>query len=180
MKKTAFIGVVLCLLAEQADASSYLEDVKNLGYISGGGLACGASLYPSYEFIARAYLISKARSDAEQAEGMYEYNQAKATAYLEKRGNGYYDCPEVNRRFNNQKILKSIVYKNGIIKLPDGKIIRPRQEYNASLVYNRDEDERGMLNKYYDKIIARKKRNAEKQGIYQKIRQEEMKARRTL
>lgn len=95
------------------------------------GLACGAERYPSYELIARAYLVSKARSDSEQADGMYEYNKAKATAFMEKRGDGYFGCDEVNRRFNNQKIFKSTLYKNGTIKFPDGKVIKPRRAYNS-------------------------------------------------
>lgn len=167
----------MCIFSFPAYSSSYLEDVRNLGYVSGEGLACGASRYPSYELIARAYLVSKARSDQEQADGMYEYNKAKATAYMEKRGDGYWGCEEVNRRFNNQKIFQSTLYKNGTIKLPDGKILKPRQEYDVRLVYNRQEDERGKLNAFYDKIMAKKRQRAAKEGIYQKIKQEEIKLR---
>ena len=176
MRFIAAICMVLCLVGNSASASTYLEEVRNLGYVSGEGLACGAEKYPSYEFIARAYLVSKAASDSEQADGMYEYNKAKATAFMEKRGDGYFGCDETNRRFNNQKIFQSILYKNGTIKLPDGKVIRPRQAYNVNLVYNRNENEREKLNAYYDKIIAQKKQRAAKEGIYQKIKQEEIKA----
>lgn len=177
MKKRILTTIGICLLAGPAYASDYLQDVKNLGYISGEGLACGAVRYPSYEFIARAYMITSARSDAEQADGMYEYNSAKATAYLNKKRNGNYDCPEVNSRFNNQKIFQTVVYKNGTLKMPDGKIIKPRQAYDATLVYNRDENESAKLDEYYARIMARKRKSAVRQGIFQKIRQQEARAR---
>ena len=82
MKFIAAICIIVCLAVFPAAAATYLEDVRNLGYVSGEGLACGAERYPSYELIARAYLVSKARSDSEQADGMYEYNKAKATAMV--------------------------------------------------------------------------------------------------
>ena len=177
MKFIAAICIIVCLAVFPAAAATYLEDVRNLGYVSGEGLACGAERYPSYELIARAYLVSKARSDSEQADGMYEYNKAKATAFMEKRGDGYFGCDEVNRRFNNQKIFKSTLYKNGTIKFPDGKVIKPRRAYNVNLVYNRNENEREKLNAYYDRVMAKKKQRAAREGIYQKIKQEEIKAR---
>ena len=81
------------------------------------------------------------------------------------------------RRFNNQKIFKSTLYKNGTIKFPDGKVIKPRRAYNVNLVYNRNENEREKLNAYYDRVMAKKKQRAAREGIYQKIKQEEIKAR---
>ncbi len=176
MKKRILIAVGAYLLGGTAFATDYLQDIKNLGYVSGEGLACGASRYPSYEFIARAYMITSARSDKEQADGMYEYNSAKATAYLNKKRSGNYDCPEVNSRFNNQKIFQTVVYKNGTLKMPDGKVIKPRRDYDVTLVYNRDENESAKLDEYYKRIMARKRKSATRQGIFQKIRQEEAKA----
>lgn len=155
-------------------ASSYIEDVKSLGYISGEGLACGAKRYPSYELVARAYLVSKARSDEEQASGMYEYNAAKAQAYLRKKRSGLWDCDDVNARFNNQKIFNSKLYKNGTIKLPDGKIIKPRQKYDVTLLYNLNDNERERLDAYYEKSLAKQQKRAQEQGIYKKIRQKEL------
>jgi len=153
--------------------NNYLEDVKNFGYVAGEGLACGASRYPSYELVARAFLVSSARSDSEQAKGMYEYNNAKATAYINKRSDGLLNCSEINSRFDNQKIFNAKLYKNGTLKMPDGKVIKPRQKYNPNYLYNRSENEREKLNVFYNKIIAKRQKQAQKEGIYQKIRSQE-------
>lgn len=168
-------GLVAFLLATGISpvSAGYLEDVRNLGYVSGEGLACGASRYGAYETVARAYLVSSARSDKEQESGMYEYNSAKAKAYMRKRGDGLFDCEEINSRFNRQKIFQAKLYKNGTLKMPDGKVIKPRQEYDATLLYDRNSNEREHLNTYYDKIMAKRRKQAQKEGIYNKIRQAE-------
>ena len=44
-------------------------------------------------------------------------------------------------------------------------------------MYNRNENEREKLNAYYDRVMAKKKQRAAREGIYQKIKQEEIKAR---
>lgn len=174
MKLVKYLIISQMLIVSPAFAvDNYLEDVRNLGYVSGEGLACGAKRYPSYELVARAYMVSSAKSDKEQARGMYAYNQAKARAYMSKRRDGYINCDDINQRFNNQKIFQAKLQKNGTIRMPDGKIITPRQPYDPNLLYNRQEDERGRLNAYYDKLLEKKKRQAQKQGIFKKIKQAE-------
>ena len=153
--------------------ADYLADVKNFGYISGTGIACNVDRYKSYEMIARAYLVSAARSDEEQAKGMYEYNTAKAEAFLYKLKDGLWDCAEVNRRFSQQKIFRTKVYKNGTLKMPDGKIIRPRQNYDVTLVYDKNSNEREHLLAYYEKIIDGQRKKIKQEGIYDKIREAE-------
>jgi len=153
--------------------TDYIESVQTLGYVSGEGLACGATKYPAYETIARAYMVSSAKTDQEQAQGMLKYNQAKAKAYMSKRESGLYDCASINKRFSEQKILKSKLYKNGTIKLPDGKIIKPRNKYDASLLYDRTVDEKKKLDAFYDKVVANKKKRAIQEGIMRKIQQYE-------
>ena len=172
---TVLISVLLPVCQAKA-ASKYIEDVKTLGYISGEGLACGAARYPSYELVARAYMVSSAKSDKEQAEGMYAYNAAKARAFMNKRREGLFGCEETNKNFNKQKIFSVKLHKNGVIEMPDGKVIRPRQKYNPELLYDRNENERERLNAYYNKLLEKKKRRAQEQGIFKKIRQEELKA----
>jgi hypothetical protein len=170
--------IIALLYANNAVCSDYLKDVENLGYVSGEGLACGAQKYPSYETIARAYMVSSAKSDKEQADGMYMYNKAKVKGYTRKKRSGLIGCDEVNIRFNNQKILQSKLYKNGTIKLPDGKVIKPRKEYDASLLYDKSEDERSKMNSLYNKIQNKKKKQAQKEGIFQKFKEFELKNRK--
>ena len=176
MKYFIFCITLLMLMISDAKAG-YIEDVKNLGYVSGEGLACGAKKYKKYEFIARAYLISAAKSDEEQAEGEYEYNSAKARAYLSKRHVGMIDCPETNERFNEQKIFDTIVYKTGKLKMPDGKIIKPREKYDVMKVYDLSDDEKARVDEKYQSIVAKRKKQAQREGIYQKIKQAELKNR---
>lgn len=164
---------LLFLLFTLTVKADYLEDVKNMGYVSGEGIACGAKGYKSYETIARAYLVSAAESDEEQAAGMNAYNEAKARSYLAKRHDGLYDCAEINTRFNQQKIFTAKLYKNGKLKMPDGKIIIPRQEYDATQLYDKNGNERERLNELYDRIISQKRKQAREEGIYEKIKQAE-------
>lgn len=171
----ALLVLILTLTNISSVHAEYLEDLETLGYVSGEGLACGAKRYKAYELIARAFLVSSAKSDEEQREGMYKYNEAKADAYLSKRHAGLLGCDEVRRRFDKQKIFNTKIYKNGTMKMPDGKIIKPRQQYDPTSLYDKNSNEREMMNQYYDKVIAQKKQRAKEQGIYDKIRREEMK-----
>lgn len=161
---------LLCSITAKAD---YLEDVKSMGYVSGEGIACGARGYKSYETIARAYLVSAAKSDEQQEAGMNAYNEAKARSYLAKRHDGLYDCDEINARFNQQKIFTAKLYKDGKLKMPDGKVIIPRQKYDATQLYDRNSNEREKLNELYDRIMSQKRKQAQKEGIYEKIKQAE-------
>lgn len=178
MKKFVVLFMLAFALANGSSAQAqYLEDLEALGYVSGEGLACGAKRYKAYELISRAFLVSSAKSDAEQKEGMYKYNEAKAEGYLSKRNSGLLGCDEVRRRFDRQKIFNTKVYRNGTLKMPDGKIIKPRYKYDPNTLYDRQSDEKEHMDEHYDKIMAKKKKQAKEQGIYDKIRQEEMKNR---
>jgi hypothetical protein len=176
MKQVITLGFFLFLGISSVKAESdYLESVKSLGYISGEGLACNVATYPAYEHLARAYLVSSARSDEEQGQGMYQYNQAKVRAYLRERRESRANCAEVTYRFNNQKILKAKLKKNGTLIMPDGKVITPRQKYDATLLYDKTEDEAGRLDAQYQKLLQRQKKQAQKEGVFQKIQAAEAK-----
>ena len=128
----AFSNVV----ASQEDPT-YLEEVKALGLVAGQGLACKASKYETYELLARAYIISKASDDDMQEAGMRAYNSAKVNTYVNQR-NESSGCSQIRKRFDEQPLFKSTLYGDGTIKTPDGKIITPRQPYDASLIYQKD------------------------------------------
>jgi len=128
---------------------TYLDEVKSLGYVSGQGLACKASKYDTFEMLARAILITKAKTDAMQAEGMETYNEAKVEAFVSKIRDGFNGCRTIAASFDNQSIFKAVLYGDGTIKMPDGKVFAPRNAYDATLVYQKDPEARDRLIKNY-------------------------------
>lgn len=170
------ISLLLIIANINTASADYIEEVKDLGYISGEGVACGAKRYPSYETVARAYLVSAAKSNEEQSRGMYAYNEAKASAFMRIRRSGNFDCAEILERFDKQKIFKTKLYKNGTLKMPDGKVIKPRQAYDATKVYDKTYNEKKYLEDMYEKNLAKKRIQAQKEGILQKIQQAEARA----
>ena len=116
----------------------YLEEVKALGIISGQGMACGSSKHPTFEMLARAIMLTKAPNQQMLTEAAYTYSEAKASTYLSKQMDGYYQCDAIIRRFDNQDIFKINLYADGTLKMPDGQIITPRQPYDASALYKDD------------------------------------------
>ncbi len=157
MIKVAFFSGLLLLNAGLAfSAEPYIEEVKALGIVSGQGLACGASKFDTFEMLARSILITKASSDRQQAEGMRVYNEAKADAYISKQMDGFYECEQINRRFDNQLIFRATLYADGTIKMPDGNIFTPRHPYDATLVYKKGDNGRSQAEKIYKKRANRK------------------------
>ena len=130
----AFLLYAANTYAMSITTPSYLEEMQALGTVSGMGMACGAPKYATFEMLARAILLTKAVSDENQAEGMLAYNTAKADAFLAKQADGLYNCAEINARFNDQKIFKTILYGDGTIKMYDGTIYYPRSAYDATLL----------------------------------------------
>lgn len=139
--KQIVIAMVLSLIANAASAQMpYMEEVKALGAIAGQGLACGASKYDDFELLARAILLTKSPSDKLQTDAIYVYSEEKADVYMSKELDGFYDCANINRRFDNQEIFKAVLYGDGTIKMPDGKILTPRKPYDARLIYKNNND----------------------------------------
>ena len=63
---------------------------------------------------------------------------------------GFYECTLINRRFDRQEIFKAVLYEDGTIKMPDGKVITPRQPYDATMIYKKDDKIRENLQAIYD------------------------------
>ncbi len=151
MKKIlVFLLSALIVNIAQAKQISYVEEMQALGAVSGQGLACNASKYDTFELLARAIMISKASSDAEQEKGMKAYNEYKADAFISKMRDGFADCRSIAAAFDKQAIFKATLYGDGTIKMPDGSIITPRQAYDATLVYKKDPDARNKYIKMYN------------------------------
>ncbi|MDR1694779.1 MAG: hypothetical protein LBR70_06295 [Lactobacillaceae bacterium] len=133
----------------QADVQ-YFEEVKSLGVVAGQGMACKAEKYDTFEMLARTILITKASSDNMQEQGMRIYSEEKANTYISKQFDGFYDCANINYRFNNQDIFNMTVYRDGTIKMPDGQIFTPRNPYDVTLVYEKNRNEQSSAQKIYD------------------------------
>ena len=137
MKKFLLLCSVFASFASAVSAQMpYMEEVKALGAVSGQGMACGSSRYTTFEMLARAIMLTKAPDLETMNEAMYAYNQAKANAYMSKQMDGFYECPLIVRRFDNQDIFNTTLYADGSLKMPDGKIIKPVRPYDASLIYD--------------------------------------------
>ena len=92
----------------------------------------------------------------QQAEGMRGYNEAKADAYISKQMDGFFECAQINRRFDNQLIFRATLYADGTIKMPDGQIFTPRNPYDATLVYKKGDNGRSEAERIYKKRANRR------------------------
>ena len=100
--------------------------------------------------IARVILITKARSDTEQAAGMRAYNEEKATAYISKQLDGFYECAQINRQFDNQDIFNVKIYADGTIQMPDGALYTPRAPYDVKAVSEANKNQQKEAQEIYD------------------------------
>lgn len=151
MRFAVFVVIMFFMFFRTASAQMpYLQEVKALGVISGQGLACGSSKYDTFELLARAILLTKAPSDRLRRDAVYAYSEAKADAYLSKQMDGFYECAQINRRFDAQEIFKAVLYADGTIKMPDGQILTPRQPYDATMIYKKDNKIRENAKAIYD------------------------------
>ena len=157
IKRLMIFALLAAAAAPAAAQMPYIEEVKALGAISGQGLACGSSKYDTFELLARAILLTKSPSDKLQNDAVYAYSEAKANAYMSKEMDGFYECSEINRRFDKQEIFKAVLYADGTIKMPDGQILTPRRPYDATMIYKKDtkvrENARAIYNGSEAKIL---------------------------
>lgn len=150
MKK--ILTSVSALIFSAASASAqlpYIEEVKVLGAIGGQGMACGSTRYSTYEMLARAIMLTKAPNIEMMNKAIYAYSEAKADSYMSKQLDGYYECPLIVRRFDNQEIFNITLYADGTLKMPDGKIIKPFRPYDASQIYDTSAPEIGQAQNIY-------------------------------
>lgn len=152
--KKVLLSVLMLFAATSVQAQMpYIEEVRALGAIAGQGLACGSEKYDTFELLARAILLTKSPSDKLQSDAIYAYSEAKANAYMSKEMDGFYECAQINRRFDSQDIFKAVLYGDGTIKMPDGKILTPRNPYDARLIYKNNK-EREAAKAIYDGVNA--------------------------
>ena len=141
--------------AKDSPTLGYIDEMEALGTVSGTAMACGSPKYETFEMLARAILVTKAASDEMQAKGMKAFNFAKVKAFVSKQKDSLLDCDEINARFDKQKIFKTTLYRDGTIKMYDGKVFRPRHPYDTTLL-EKDEN----INR--ENAIARDQNNQNK------------------
>lgn len=141
-------GEIIAL--EDDSPVTYMDEVKALGAVAGQGLACGSTRIDTFEMIARVILITKARSNAEQAAGMRAYNEEKANVYVSKQLDGFFECAQIVRQFDNQDIFNVKIYADGTIQMPDGALYTPRAPYDVKAVSAADENQKEEAQQIYD------------------------------
>ena len=162
MKRLLPLILGFCCLATEcfsAPQITYLDEVKQLGAVSGQGLGCRARKYQQYELLARALLVTKSPNDKLQQQAMRVYNEAKVDAYMTVFANDYAGCDEIVYNFNRQKIFKMILYADGKIKLLDGSVLKPRKPCDASSLYKKDPDVYAKAYDSYKKALAIAEKN---------------------
>lgn len=162
MKRLLPLILGFCCLASECFAAqplTYLDEVKQLGAVSGQGLGCRARKYQQYELLARALLVTKSPDDKLQQQAMRVYNEAKVDAYMTVFANNYAGCDEIVYSFNRQKIFKMVLYADGKIKLLDGSVLKPRKPYDAASLYKKDPNVYAKAYDSYKKALAIAEKN---------------------
>lgn len=133
MKKIIFLGLVSTLLftSHICEASSRtakgLSEIDKLAITAGAAQACGADRdkMTTYEMIVSRILVNPTRSTQAEQAVLTAYARKKLQTYQEQKSSPEIDCYEVLDRFNSMPLFRSTVYRDGTLKLPDGKIIKP-------------------------------------------------------
>lgn len=166
MKYVCFLAVVAFLMAGTVSAANkptYIEEASALGSVAGQGLACHAKKYHKFELLARAIVVSKAKSDKMQEDGLRAFNEAKAGTFMDIESENFSDCDEIVYAFNRQKIFDAVLYRNGKIKMPDGTLIVPRKAYDVSTLYKRDPEAFAKADASYKKAVEDALKNSANQ-----------------
>ena len=158
MKKFILLLAALCLFAQNVSAGpkpiSYEEEMYILGAVAGQGLACKSKKYHRFELLARAMILTKATSDEEQMLGMEKYATGKINSFADEERLNFSNCGQVREAFENQKIFETVLYSDGKIKQYDGKVLTPRQPYDATKLYKKDPEAFIKADAAYKKYLA--------------------------
>lgn len=104
-----------------------INENEQLGMMAGLALACNAGgKLDDYELIASRILANSSQTDLEEKKAVRQYAQAKFKAYKEQKETPQAGCSEILESFEHLPIFKSVVYADGTLKMPDGKVLKPR------------------------------------------------------
>lgn len=133
MKKMS-ISLIVCLLfsfqaAAQNDRTLQgITENQQLGMMAGLALACDAGgKLDDYELIASRIIANQAQTDADERKAVREYAEYKFSTFKEQKENPQASCGEVLDTFSHLPIFKSTVYADGSVKMPDGRLLKPRE-----------------------------------------------------
>ncbi len=136
MKKNISLFFCVCLgllmplevLANSRTAKG-VSVTEQLGISAGVALACQVDTdqLKNYEMIASRIIVNPLKTDKEEKEALNIYAKAKLKAFQEQKKKTLMRCGEVLKRFEKQDIFKSVVYRDGTIKMPNGKVIKPQR-----------------------------------------------------
>lgn len=130
MKKLLFLfGIGLAsfgMAFETGRTSQGLSELQQLGITAGVAGACGVGeKLKTFELIANRIIANPTATEEEEKKQLKEFAAYKLAAYNEQKRQPTLSCQEIIKRFNGLPIFKSVIYADGTIKLPDGRIIKP-------------------------------------------------------
>lgn len=135
MQKKGFFILVTIFLASMA-TSAYsasrtargLTEAQQLGITAGLALACNAgSKLDDFELIASRIIANQAPTAKTEQEGYRGFAEWKLRAFKEQKESPQLSCGQVLDNFNALPIFSAIVYADGSVKMPDGKMLRPKR-----------------------------------------------------
>ena len=120
MKKLIFFAL-LWSFPVLAEKLSVLDEAAQLGTIAGLAEACGAKeKLENYELIAVRLIANKSSSVEAEKAGYRRYAEEKLRAMRDHRASPKLTCGEILNRFQKMPLFKSVVYRDGSLKLYDG------------------------------------------------------------
>lgn len=133
MKKMSICTIACLLFSFQAVAQNDrtlqgITENQQLGMMAGLALACDAGgKLDDYELIASRIIANQAQTDADERKAVREYAEYKFGTFKEQKENPQASCGEVLDTFSHLPIFKATVYADGSVKMPDGRLLKPRE-----------------------------------------------------
>ena len=123
MRKTIIV-FMLALLPLNASAAEI--NAEDMGHLAGAVMACGAqrTLYQFEEILSRYFSNTSPNAEVEKSL-IKDYARAKAATFSLYKSRKD-DCARTIRNFSQMPILRSELYSDGSLRLPDGKFLYPR------------------------------------------------------
>ncbi len=120
------IGFCCTGAAQTSRTARGLSESEQLGVTAGAALACNAGgKLDDFELIASRIIANQAPTAAAEKEEYTRYATYKLKTYREQKSNPQMTCGEVLETFNRLPIFRSVVYADGGVKMPNGKMLKP-------------------------------------------------------